>query len=93
MISNLPTIYVDPFGHGNYSTVQSAIDSVPQYNENWICIYIKAGTYRYSLFFYLLFSFLRLSYIYAVTAVLFFIIFLYGLFTSAKVAIGNNLSI
>ncbi|KAM3268166.1 putative pectinesterase 29 [Capsicum chacoense] len=46
MINNLPTIYVDPFGHGNYSTIQSAIDFVPQYNENWICIYIKAGTYR-----------------------------------------------
>lgn len=48
---NLPTIYVDQFGHGNYSTIQSAIDSVPLYNKNWICIYIKAGAYRYSLIF------------------------------------------
>ncbi|MCD7454890.1 hypothetical protein HAX54_026421 [Datura stramonium] len=43
---NLPTVYVDPSGHGNFSNIQSAIDFVPQYNKNWICIYIKAGTYR-----------------------------------------------
>ncbi|XP_009796005.1 putative pectinesterase 29 [Nicotiana tabacum] len=45
-IVNLPTVYVDPSGHGNFTTIQSAIDSVPQYNKNWICIYIKAGKYR-----------------------------------------------
>ncbi|CAN4107157.1 unnamed protein product [Withania somnifera] len=45
-ITNLPTLYVDPSGHGNYTTIQSAVDSVPQYNQNWICIYIKAGSYR-----------------------------------------------
>lgn len=44
----IPTIYVDKSGHGNYSTIQSAIDSVPPYNQDWICIYITAGTYRYS---------------------------------------------
>ncbi|KAK4717095.1 hypothetical protein R3W88_015433 [Solanum pinnatisectum] len=42
----IPTIYVDQSGHGNYSTIQSAIDSIPPYNQDWICIYIKAGTYR-----------------------------------------------
>ncbi|KAK4372792.1 hypothetical protein RND71_008176 [Anisodus tanguticus] len=46
IVNNLPTVYVDPSGHGNFSTIQSAIDSVPQDNKNWICIYIKAGAYR-----------------------------------------------
>ncbi|XP_059316055.1 probable pectinesterase 29 [Lycium ferocissimum] len=45
-VTNLPTVYVDPSGHGNFTTIQSAIDSVPQDNKNWICIYIKAGAYR-----------------------------------------------
>ncbi|KAM7465866.1 hypothetical protein LguiB_013428 [Lonicera macranthoides] len=38
------TVYVDPSGHGNFSTIQSAIDSVPSNNMKWVCIYIKAGT-------------------------------------------------
>ncbi|WCJ33214.1 Pectin lyase-like superfamily protein [Euphorbia peplus] len=37
---------VDQSGHGNFSKVQSAIDSVPSYNNHWVCIYIKAGLYR-----------------------------------------------
>lgn len=41
------TAYVDPSGHGNFSTIQSAIDSVPSNNMKWVCIYIKAGTYKY----------------------------------------------
>ncbi|XP_009625304.2 probable pectinesterase 29 [Nicotiana tomentosiformis] len=40
------TVYVDPSGHGQFKTIQSAIDSVPQNNQNWICINIKAGQYR-----------------------------------------------
>ncbi|EEF44239.1 Pectinesterase U1 precursor, putative [Ricinus communis] len=40
------SVLVDQSGHGNFSTVQSAIDSVPSNNKNWICIYIKAGIYR-----------------------------------------------
>ncbi|KAL6976355.1 pectinesterase, partial [Sarracenia purpurea var. burkii] len=40
------TIYVDPSGQGNFSTIQSAIDSVPSNNRNWICVYVKAGEYR-----------------------------------------------
>ncbi|CAN4104564.1 unnamed protein product [Withania somnifera] len=43
---NYPTVYVDPFGHGKFPSIQSAIDSVPQNNQNWICIIIKAGQYR-----------------------------------------------
>ncbi|MCD9639776.1 hypothetical protein HAX54_024497 [Datura stramonium] len=41
-----PMVYIDPSGHGNFSTIQSAIDSVPQNNQNWICFIIKAGQYR-----------------------------------------------
>lgn len=40
------TIYVDQSGKGNFRTIQSAIDSVPSNNNKWVCIYIKAGTYR-----------------------------------------------
>ncbi|KAK4798727.1 hypothetical protein SAY86_031053 [Trapa natans] len=41
------TIFVDPSGKmGNFTTVQSAIDSVPQGNSKWVCIYIQRGTYR-----------------------------------------------
>ncbi|OIW01901.1 hypothetical protein TanjilG_15226 [Lupinus angustifolius] len=40
------TIFVDPLGHGNFTTIQSAIDSVPSNNVNWISIRVKAGTYR-----------------------------------------------
>ncbi|XP_060196314.1 probable pectinesterase 29, partial [Lycium barbarum] len=43
---NYPTVYVDSSGHGHFLTIQSAIDSVPQNNQNWICIIIKAGQYR-----------------------------------------------
>lgn len=46
-IEDFPTIYVDPSGRGNFTRIQAAIDSVPSYNKNWICIYIRAGTYRY----------------------------------------------
>ncbi|EYU32660.1 hypothetical protein ABFS82_14G034600 [Erythranthe guttata] len=41
-----PTIYVDPSGRGNFTTVQAAIDSVPSYNKRWTCIHIKKGVYR-----------------------------------------------
>ncbi|XP_059654412.1 probable pectinesterase 29 [Cornus florida] len=44
--STLPTIYVDASGYGNFKTIQSAIDSIPSNNSEWICIYIKAGEYR-----------------------------------------------
>ncbi|KAJ1387838.1 Transmembrane protein [Sesbania bispinosa] len=40
------TIFVDPSGHGNFSTIQSAIDSVPSNNKYWVSIKVKAGTYR-----------------------------------------------
>ncbi|CAI9762780.1 unnamed protein product [Fraxinus pennsylvanica] len=39
------TIFVDPSGKGNFTSIQSAIDSVPSNNNKWICIYIKAGVY------------------------------------------------
>ncbi|XP_030523405.2 probable pectinesterase 55 [Rhodamnia argentea] len=41
------TIFVDPSGRlGNFTTIQSAIDSVPSNNRNWVSIYIKKGIYR-----------------------------------------------
>lgn len=43
------TITVDPSGRGNFSKIQSAIDSVPSNNKYWTTIKIKAGVYRYIL--------------------------------------------
>ncbi|KAJ6734482.1 ACYL-COA THIOESTER HYDROLASE YBHC-RELATED [Salix purpurea] len=40
------TLLVDKSGHGNFSSIQSAIDSIPSENKNWVCIHIRAGTYR-----------------------------------------------
>ncbi|KAL5848591.1 hypothetical protein ACOSQ4_006604 [Xanthoceras sorbifolium] len=37
---------VDKSGHGQFSSIQSAINSVPSNNQNWVCIFIKAGIYR-----------------------------------------------
>ncbi|KAG6533951.1 hypothetical protein ZIOFF_007830 [Zingiber officinale] len=39
-------ITVDQNGHGNFITIQSAIDSIPDGNQQWVQIYIKQGTYR-----------------------------------------------
>ncbi|RDX65004.1 putative pectinesterase 29, partial [Mucuna pruriens] len=43
------TITVDPSGQGNFSKIQSAIDSVPSNNNYWVSILVKAGTYREKL--------------------------------------------
>ncbi|KAK3034142.1 hypothetical protein RJ639_033485 [Escallonia herrerae] len=42
------TVIVDPAssGTGHFKTIQSAIESVPSQNRNWVCINIKAGVYR-----------------------------------------------
>ncbi|KAI7992167.1 putative pectinesterase 29 [Camellia lanceoleosa] len=45
-MATYPTIYVDKSGHGNFSTIQSAIDSIPSNNGNWICVSVRAGEYR-----------------------------------------------
>nr|GMD24779.1 probable pectinesterase 29 [Ipomoea batatas] len=42
---NYTTLLVDQSGWGGHQTIQSAIDSVPPFNQNWICIYVRAGTY------------------------------------------------
>ncbi|KAH6809115.1 Pectin lyase-like superfamily protein [Perilla frutescens var. frutescens] len=40
------TISVDPSGGGNFKTIQSAINYVPQFSRHWICIRVKQGIYR-----------------------------------------------
>ncbi|XP_010544198.1 PREDICTED: probable pectinesterase 29 [Tarenaya hassleriana] len=40
------TVVVDQSGHGDFRTVQSAIDSVPSGNRDWIKIFIKIGVYN-----------------------------------------------
>ncbi|KAK3017700.1 hypothetical protein RJ639_003293 [Escallonia herrerae] len=40
------TIRVDQSGNGDFSTIQSAIDSIPKDNTNWIRIDIRAGVYK-----------------------------------------------
>ncbi|KAK7308635.1 hypothetical protein VNO77_42254 [Canavalia gladiata] len=42
-------INVDPSGKGSFSTIQSAIDSIPFHNDDWIYINVKEGTYREKL--------------------------------------------
>ncbi|KAK4421600.1 putative pectinesterase 29 [Sesamum alatum] len=44
--ATFPTIYVNPSGEGNFTTIQAAIDSVPAYNKRWTCIHIERGLYR-----------------------------------------------
>ncbi|KAK4855154.1 hypothetical protein QYF36_004526 [Acer negundo] len=39
-------IVVDQSGHGTFSSIQSAINSIPSDNQNWVCIFITAGIYR-----------------------------------------------
>ncbi|XP_015946636.1 probable pectinesterase 29 [Arachis duranensis] len=43
------TVSVDQSGHANFSTIQSAIDSVPSNNKHWVLINVKAGIYREKL--------------------------------------------
>ncbi|XP_061979686.1 probable pectinesterase 55 [Populus nigra] len=39
------TIVVDPSGKGNFKTIQGAIDSIPENNNNWIKVQVNAGIY------------------------------------------------
>ncbi|KAL5795750.1 hypothetical protein ACOSQ2_000570 [Xanthoceras sorbifolium] len=39
------TITVDQSGHGNFTKIQNAIDSIPSRNTNWIRIQISPGKY------------------------------------------------
>ncbi|XXG57466.1 hypothetical protein AAC387_Pa03g4610 [Persea americana] len=39
-------IVVDKSGHGDYTTIQSAINSVPSGNRQWIRISVRPGIYR-----------------------------------------------
>ncbi|PIN11560.1 Pectinesterase [Handroanthus impetiginosus] len=41
-----PTLAVDPLSNTSFSSIQSAIDSVPSNNKKWISICVKAGVYN-----------------------------------------------
>ncbi|KAK6242942.1 hypothetical protein QUC31_009351 [Theobroma cacao] len=43
------TITVDQSGHGDFITIQKAIDSIPSKNSVWIHIHVKAGIYNEKL--------------------------------------------
>ncbi|WCJ22343.1 Pectin lyase-like superfamily protein [Euphorbia peplus] len=43
---NQTTITVDKSGHGKFTTIQSAINSIPEGNSHWIHILISPGIYR-----------------------------------------------
>ncbi|XP_021283279.1 probable pectinesterase 29 [Herrania umbratica] len=43
------TILVDQSGHGDFITIQKAIDSIPSMNSLWIHIHVKAGIYNEKL--------------------------------------------
>ncbi|GJT19298.1 probable pectinesterase 67 [Tanacetum coccineum] len=45
-ISAEKTIVVDINGPGNFRSIQDAIDSVPNGNQDWVVIYVKKGIYR-----------------------------------------------
>ncbi|XVF22840.1 hypothetical protein REPUB_Repub12eG0205700 [Reevesia pubescens] len=40
------TIVVDKSGHGNFNSIQSAIDSIPPNNHQWIKLQINPGVYK-----------------------------------------------
>ncbi|KAE8698069.1 Ribosomal protein L13 family protein isoform 1 [Hibiscus syriacus] len=46
LTSACKTVRVDQSGHADFSTIQSAIDSVPSNNADWYCINVNPGTYR-----------------------------------------------
>lgn len=39
-------VFVDQSGHGNFTKIQKAIDSVPVNNRHWFFINVAAGLYR-----------------------------------------------
>ncbi|KAK8650063.1 hypothetical protein V6N13_139713 [Hibiscus sabdariffa] len=40
------TIIVDQSGHGDFTNIQNAIDSIPSYSHVWTLVHVKAGTYN-----------------------------------------------
>lgn len=39
-------LYVSKTGNANFNRIQTAIDSIPEYNEQWVQIDIAAGVYQ-----------------------------------------------
>ncbi|KAK8914203.1 putative pectinesterase 67 [Platanthera zijinensis] len=40
------TIIVSPSGNDNFTSVQAAINAIPEGNSEWIVVHLRAGTYR-----------------------------------------------
>lgn len=40
------TIKVDINGNGEFTSIQAAVDSVPEGNSQWIIIHVRKGIYR-----------------------------------------------
>lgn len=57
------TIVVDQSGNGNYTTIQAAIDAIPTNNMQWICVYVKEGTYKYSFIYLFIFIYCYCNYV------------------------------
>ncbi|KAI3743643.1 hypothetical protein L1987_61354 [Smallanthus sonchifolius] len=45
-ITSGKTIIVDVNGSGKFTSVQDAIDSIPDGNQDWVVIHVKKGIYR-----------------------------------------------
>lgn len=41
------TIVVNPSGTGDFRSIQEAINSVPDFNNQWIKIHLASGVYRF----------------------------------------------
>ncbi|RWW67911.1 hypothetical protein BHE74_00024607 [Ensete ventricosum] len=41
------TIVVNPSGTGDFRSIQEAIDSVPDFNNQWVKIHLASGVYRF----------------------------------------------
>lgn len=55
------TIKVDINGNGDFTSVQAAIDSIPEGNSNWVIVHIRKGVHKYKFDYYLIIKLIILS--------------------------------
>lgn len=48
-ITSRKMIVVDVNGSGKFNSIQDAIDSIPDGNQDWVVIHVKKGIYRYAV--------------------------------------------